>query len=126
MTPRVHPTRTGTRGGDTMERYTLVGANVDTLIINVKGALAADLDADLDRLKQASQEADDDMPTPWTFAGETLFIKAHGSGRQWRYILHCPSLHLDVGRGRLNGIIAKARLSSAFLWECGVDGALAL
>jgi hypothetical protein len=109
-----------------MERYTLVGANVDTLIINVKGALVSDLDADLDRLKQASQEADADVPTPWTFAGETLFIKAHGSGRQWRYILHCPSLHLDVGRGRLNGIIAKARLSSAFLWERGADGALAL
>jgi hypothetical protein len=110
---------------DTAE-VALVGENVDTLIINVKGALAATLDQQLETLKQASQEADDDLPTPWTFAGETLFIKAHGSGRQWRWILHCPSLHLDIGRGRMNGIIGKARLASAFLWEQGVDRALAL
>lgn len=109
-----------------MADLSLVGANVDTLIVNVKGKLSPDLDAQLEQLKEASQEADEDIPTPWCFASETLFIKAHGSGRQWRYILHCPSLHLDVGRGRLNGIVGKARLASAFLWERGVDGALAL
>jgi hypothetical protein len=48
-----------------------------------------------------------------------------GSGRQWRWILHCPSLHLDVGRGRLNHIVGKARLASAVLWEQGLDVALA-
>src|SRR5262249_43161342 len=58
-------------------------------------------------------------------AGETLSIKAHGSGRQWRWILHCSSLHLDVGPGKLNGIVGKARLSSAFLWERGPGLALA-
>ena len=109
-----------------MERYAIVGANVDTWILNVKGELNGDLDEDLDYLKQASQEADDDIPTPWTFTSETLYIKAHGAGRQWRYILHCPSLHLDVGRGRPNGIMGKARLSSAFLWAQGPDVALSL
>src|SRR5258708_37616622 len=112
-------------GGQHMDP-TIVGANIDTWILNVKGELPLELAEELDRLKEASQEADEDVVTPWTFAGETLFIKAHGSGRQWRWILHCPSLHLDVGRGRLNGIIGKARLSSAFLWERSPDVALAL
>jgi hypothetical protein len=90
--------------------YTIVGANIDTWILNVQGDFPAELGDELDRLKDASQELEEDLATPWQFAGETLFIRAHGSGRQWRWILHCPSLHLDVGRGRLNGIIGKARL----------------
>ena len=79
----------------------------------------------LDELKAASQEVESDLATPWTFEGETLYIKAHGSGRQWRWILHCPSLHLDVGRGKLNHIIGKARLASVLLWAQGPDVALA-
>jgi hypothetical protein len=102
-----------------MSSYTIVGANIDTWILNVHGALYPGVDAQLDALKQASQEVEDDIPTDWTFNDQTLFIKAHGSGRQWRYILHCPSLHLDIGRGKLNGIIGKARLASVFLWERG-------
>lgn len=101
--------------------YSIVGANIDTWILNVKGDLPEPLADELDELKEASQDSEEDMATPWTFAGETLFIRAHGSGRQWRWILHCPSLHLDVGRGRLNGIIGKARLASAYLWEQGPD-----
>jgi hypothetical protein len=103
----------------------VVGENIDTFIANIHGKLSDDLAAELDLLKEASQEADDDVPTAWTFAGETLYIKAHGSGRQWRWILHCPSLHLDVGRGKLNGIVGKARLASACLWELGPEKALA-
>jgi hypothetical protein len=57
---------------------TTVGENVDTLITNVHGKLPDDLATDLDLLKEASQEADDDVPTAWTFAGEALYIKAHG------------------------------------------------
>src|SRR5260221_9103982 len=106
--------------------YQVVGSNIDTLLLYAKGELPSDLDHELDRLKAASQEADADLATSWTFAGETFFIRAHGSGRQWRWILHCPSLHLDVGRGRFNGLIAKARLSSACLWERSADVALAL
>ena len=109
-----------------MMRYQIVGANIDTWLINVKGKLPDGLAEELDFLKEASQEADEDIPTRWTFAGETLFIRAHGSGRQWRWILHCPSLHLDIGRGKLNHIIGKARLSAAFLWEHEVGEALHL
>jgi hypothetical protein len=103
----------------------IVGANIDTWILNVKGELPEELADALDRLKQASQEADEDVATPWYFDGQTLFIKAHGSGRQWRWILRCPALHLDVGTGKLNHIIGKVRLASAFLWEQGLDVALA-
>jgi len=98
-----------------MTRYQVVGANIDTWLINVKGKLPDGLAEELDFLKEASQEADEDIPTRWSFAGETLFIRAHGSGRQWRWILHCPSPHLDIGRGKLNHIIGKVRLSAAFL-----------
>jgi hypothetical protein len=103
----------------------VVAAGIDTWIVNVHGKLPDELEAQLDELKRTCQELEDDLPTDWRFAGETLFIKPHGSGRQWRWILHCPSLHLDVGRGRLNHIVGKARLASALLWERGPDGALA-
>ena len=109
-----------------MTLHRVVGANIDTWLINVKGKLPDRLAEELDFLKEASQEADEDIPTRWSFAGETLFIRAHGSGRQWRWILHCPSLHLDIGRGKLNHIIGKARLSAAFLWEHEVGEALHL
>jgi hypothetical protein len=79
---------------------------------------------ELDALKQAGQEAEADIPTRWTFCGETLYIKPHGSQRQWRWILHCPSLHLDVGTDKHHHIAGKARLSSAFLWEHGPDVSL--
>jgi hypothetical protein len=108
-----------------MSSYQIVGANIDTWILNVKGKLPDGLANALDALKAVSQEADEDVATRWTFAGETLFIKAHGSGRQWRWILHSPSLHLDIGAGKLNHIIGKARLASVFLWAQGPDIALA-
>lgn len=107
-----------------MSHYTLVGAAIDTWVINIKGDLSTERADELDALKWASQEADEDVLTSWTFAGEPLLIKAHGSGRQWRWILHCPSLHLDIGTGKLNHIIGKARLSSAYLWETGPADAL--
>jgi hypothetical protein len=107
-----------------MSTYKVVGATIDTWIINVKGDLSAERADELDELKWASQEADEDLLTPWSFAGESLHIRAHGSGRQWRWILHGPSLHLDIGTGKLNRIIGKARLSSAYLWETGPEDAL--
>ncbi len=60
------------------------------------------------------------------FCRKVLFVKPHGAGRQWRWILHSPSLHVDVGLGRLTHIVAKARLSSAFLWEHEIGTALTL
>jgi len=109
----------------------IVGANTDTWVINVcmlqQGYIfPANLEQRLDLLKEGAQEAEEDIATDWAFAGETLFIKPHGSQRQWRWILHCPSLHLDVGRGKHNHVIGKARLASTLLWEQGPDTALSL
>jgi hypothetical protein len=106
----------------------LVGQNIDTFIGNARlnGDFPAALAEQLEDLKRRSQEAEEDVPTPWQFAGEALFIKPHGAGRQWRWILHSPSIHVDVGLGRLTHIVAKARLSSAFLWEHEIGTALTL
>src|SRR5690348_16444430 len=106
----------------------LVGQNIDTFIGNarVKGDFPDELADQLEELKRRSQEAEEDTPTLWQFAGEVLFIKPHGAGRQWRWILHAPSVHVDVGLGKLTHIVAKARLSSAFLWEHEIGVALTL
>jgi hypothetical protein len=107
---------------------TLVGANIDTFIGNarLRGDFPDALAAQLEELKRRSQDAEEDLPTSWRFAGEVLFIKPHGAGRQWRWILHAPSVHVDVGLGKLTHIVAKARLSSAFLWEHEIGTALTL
>jgi hypothetical protein len=106
----------------------IVGQNIDTFIGNARltGDFPDDLAAQLEDFKRRSQEAEEDLPTLWQFAGEVLFIKPHGAGRQWRWILHSPSIHVDVGVGKLTHIVAKARLSSAFLWEHEIGTALTL
>ena len=93
----------------------IVADNIDTLILNVKlrQDFPLELAQQLDVLKEASQDAEEDLVTDFTFAGERLFIKPHGAGKQWRWILHSPSLHLDVGLGKHTQIVAKARLSAA-------------
>jgi hypothetical protein len=105
-----------------------VGQNIDTFIGNARlnGDFPDDLAGQLEELKRRSQDAEEDLPTPWQFAGEVLFIKPHGAGRQWRWILHSPSIHVNVGLGKLTHIVAKARLSSTFLWEHEIGTALTL
>jgi hypothetical protein len=96
----------------------IVADNIDTLILNVK--LRQDFPLEvaqlLDVLKEARQDAEEDLVTDYTFAGERFFIKPHGAGKQWRCILHSPSLHLDVGLGKHAQIVSKAQLSAAYLW----------
>jgi len=106
----------------------VVGQNIDTFIGNARltGDFPAELAEQLEEFKRRSQDAEEDLSTPWRFAGEVLFIKPHGAGRQWRWILHSPSIHVDVGLGKLTHIVAKARLSSAFLWEHEIGTALTL
>jgi hypothetical protein len=99
---------------------------VDTALFTVSGEMPAEITQRLDILKAIAQATEDDVPTPFTFAGQTLYCKPHGSQRHWRWILHCPALHLNMGRGKYNHVIALARLSSAFLWEQGFDVALML
>jgi hypothetical protein len=62
----------------------IVGANIDTFIGNarINGDFPDELAAHLEDFKRRSQEAEGDLPTPWLFAGEVLFIKPHGAGRQ--------------------------------------------
>ena len=62
----------------------LVGANLDTFIGNARlsGDFPDDLAAQLEDRKRQSQDAEEDLPTPWRFAGEVLFIKPHGADRQ--------------------------------------------
>jgi hypothetical protein len=110
----------------TTPTYQLVAAGIDTELINVQGNLPDELALELDELKQVAQDVEDDLATCFTFAGQTLFIKSHGSQRQWRWILHCPYLHLDHGAGNRNHIICKARLASVLLWERGADAAITL
>jgi hypothetical protein len=104
----------------------IVADNIDTLILNVKlrQDFPLELAQQLDVLKEASQDAEGDLATDYTFAGERLFIKPHGAGKQWRWILHSPSLHLDVGLGKHTQIAAKARLSAAYLWATEIGDAL--
>jgi hypothetical protein len=107
-------------------RTSIVADNIDTLILNAK--LRQDFPLELARqlevLKEASQDAEEDLVTVFTLAGERLFIKPHGAGKQWRWILHSPGLHLDVGLGKHTQIVAKARLSAAYLWATEIGDAL--
>src|SRR5690348_2207924 len=81
---------TSTERSPVMSSPHLVGANIDTFIGNARltGDFPDDLAAHLEELKRRSQEAEEDLPTTWQFAGEVVFIKPHGAGRQWRWILH--------------------------------------
>jgi hypothetical protein len=93
----------------------IVADNIDTLILNIK--LRQDFPLDLAQqlavLKEASQEAEEDLVSDVPFAGVRLFIKPHGAGKHWRWILHSPRLRLDVGLGRHPQIVANARWSVA-------------
>ena len=104
----------------------IVADNIDTLILNVKlrQDFPLELAQQLEVLKEASQEAEEDLVTDFTFASERLFIKPHGAGKQWRWILHSPSLHLDVGLGKQTQIVAKAGFSAAYLWATEIGDAL--
>jgi hypothetical protein len=54
----------------------LVGQNIDTFIGNarINGDFPDDLAAHLGELKRQSQDAEENIPTPWQFAGEIVFI----------------------------------------------------
>lgn len=106
--------------------YKLVNWHIDTWVINARGNLPEDLTDQLDRLQSAAREVEEDLPTPWQFLGQTMHIKPHGAGLQWRWILYCGEhyLHVDLGKSKFNGICAKVRLSSLLLHEQGEGEAL--
>src|SRR5271165_5741629 len=106
--------------------YQIVNKNADTLILNVHDTLPDELAQELEQLKGQAQELEEPIATPYTFAGQTLFLRPNGSGRQWRWILFCGDeyVKLEVGKGKLNGICCKIRCSSLLLHERGIDGAM--
>ncbi len=82
---------------------------VDTLVINVR---YADEHGKPTRVLLP-------VPIPWTFQNVSFLIHPHGAGKgQWRWLLTSKLLNLSIGLGKLNGIVAKVRCSSDYLWEC--------
>lgn len=98
--------------------YVVVNKRTDTLELNVKGKLSEALDDELHQYQSLAKEAEGDIKTVWSFQDASLYIKPHGSGTQWLYILDVPGyFHLQVGRGRLNGNVAMVRCYSLFLHQ---------
>ena len=86
----------------------VLGTNIDTFIANarINGDFPAAPAEQLDDLKRRSQDTEEDILTPLRFAGEVLFIKPHGAGRQWRWILRSPSIKVEVSWGKLTHIVS--------------------
>src|SRR5579875_3591478 len=104
---------------------TIAAAGVDTLVVSGSAeGLPEELVVALDTYKQPAQEVDDDVETSYTFCGQVFYCKPHGSQRQWRWILHCPNLHLELGLVKRTHRVVRARFSAAYLWEVGPGEAL--
>ena len=108
--------------------YHDVGHNIDTLVVNAYGKFMDGLSEFLDTLQAEAKAARDAhkyrgdvlIETGWQVAGMPLLIRPNGGGKgQWQWILTCPGITLELGTGGLNGILCRARLGSAFLWEHG-------
>src|SRR6266567_4640544 len=110
----------------------LVGYGVDTLLLNmrymdeqyhpIKKELVEEIAYELDELQGTARRNEMAMISPWSFLGFSLFVEAHGAGRQWRWLLTSRLLTLTISRGTFNDIIAQVRFSSEYLWSeawCG-------
>ena len=113
----------------------IVARGIDTLVVNgyytdeqgkpVKQDLEETLQGQLRHLKEQAIAESGEIPTEWTFAGQTLHMQPNGGNHgQFPYLLKCPFLTLAVSHGKWNGI-AQVRLSSEYLWGCsGLNAAL--
>ncbi len=113
----------------------IVARGIDTLVVNgfytdeqgnpVKKDLEDTLWGELRHLKEGAIAESGEIPTQWTFAGQTLHIQPNGGNHgQFPYLLKCPFVTLAVSHGKWNGI-AQVRLSSEYLWGCqGLSAAL--
>lgn len=108
--------------------YRVVGRNIDTLLVNAFGEFIDGIPAFLDTMQTEAQAARDSdkyhgevlIETGWHLADMPLLIRPHGGGKgQWQWILICPGATFELGTGRLNDIVCRTRLGSAFLWEHG-------
>jgi len=111
-----------------MERYTIVNAGVDTLVLNafytdeqgkpVKRELDDTLRVCLDAWKKLAQETHDDYPTSLVFRDAVVHMAPNGAGQgQWPWLLKTKDITLYVSGGHWNGI-ASVRCSSSYLWSC--------
>lgn len=106
------------------EGLKVVLAGIDTLWLSVKGTLAGAMAAELERLKDLAQQAKESVPSPWSFAGQTLYVEPYGAGKGfWRWVLRCDALMLDVGRGEY-APICRAQVASEYLWQVGAGDAV--
>lgn len=104
--------------------YQILNVRIDTLELNVKAKLSDNLAAELTQYQDLAKDAETEVPTCWQFRGQTLYIRSHGAGHGWRWILSCPDLHVQMGNGKLNGNIAMLRCSSLFLHACDIGDVL--
>ena len=101
------------------EGLKVVLAGIDTLWLSVKGVLEEPMAAELERLKDLAQLAQQSVPSPWSFAGQTLYVEPYGAGKGfWRWVLRCDALMLDVGMGEY-APICRAQVASEYLWQVG-------
>ena len=106
------------------EGVKVVLAGIDTLWLSVKGALEEPMVAELDRLKELAQMAQESVPSPWSFSGQKLYVEPYGAGKGfWRWVLRCDALMLDVGVGEY-APICRAQVASEYLWQMGAADAI--
>ena len=118
-----------------MQSPAIVGCGVDTFIVNVKYAndegkplqsqyLPASLSEQLTLWQEQSRIEQRKLPTPFSFNGAPLLMML-GGAPSWKWILRNRWLEVKVGCRLHMSAVAKARLSSDYLWaRASLDDAL--
>jgi hypothetical protein len=80
----LHPITRPLSGGAIPVSATIVAVDVNmlTLLVKRREEFRLELAQHLDVRKEARQEAEEEVVAPFSFAGEHLFIKPHGAGKQ--------------------------------------------
>ena len=109
----------------------IVNYGVDTLVVNVYQVEESDklrkgelrqlrdiLTEQLETYKKQAQEANEPVPTEWTFQGVRLLVRPNGSGRgHWQWLLIASGFSMSISGGKWNGGIARVRFDSVYLWS---------
>jgi hypothetical protein len=111
--------------------YQVIAAGLDTLEVNGYGPLANylpdllnELQADAKALRNGkhnrTSRSQARAETFWDLDGQPLMMAPYGAGEgQYKWLLTCPAALFRLGRGNMNNIGVKVRLSSSFLWAHG-------
>jgi hypothetical protein len=108
----------------TQQCYQVVNRWVDTLKLNVKGAMPQALAQQLQQYQDQAREQEADMLTPWSFQGCPLSIKPHGTSGGWRGLLSSNDLHLQLGLGKWNETVCRLTFRSVYLHSRDLGDAL--